>query len=155
MMRARLAPEAELSLPEGFAMAKMKAVRMHEYGGPEVLRVEEMPRPTAGPSEVLVKVHASGVNPADWKIREGYLRQMIPLTLPAVLGLDFSGEIEFAGTEVNAYRNGDAVFGRAEIAHDGSYAEYVVVPEGNIALKPDRIDHVHAAAVPTAALTAW
>jgi NADPH:quinone reductase-like Zn-dependent oxidoreductase len=136
-------------------MTTMKAVRIHGYGGPEVLQVEDMPRPEPGTGEVLVRVHASGVNPVDWKVREGYMRQMVPLELPAVLGLDFSGVIDSVGAGVSRFRAGDAVFGRADIAHDGSYAEYVRVAADNVVRKPERLDHVHAAAVPTAALTAW
>ncbi len=136
-------------------MTKMKAVRMHEYGGPDVLQVEVVPRPSARAGEILVRVHASGVNPIDWKVREGYLRHAVPLRLPAVLGADFSGVVEAAGQGVKSYRRGDAVFGRAEITHDGTYAEYITVPADHVVRKPDRIDHVHAAGVPTAALTAW
>jgi len=136
-------------------MATMKAVRIHGYGGPEVLHFEEVPRPRPGAGEILVKVYASGVNPADWKLREGYMREMIPLKLPIVLGLDFSGVVESMGPGVDSFHRGDAVFGRAEITHDGSYAEYVTVPMGNVVRKPDHIDHVHAAGIPTAALTAW
>ena len=102
-------------------MATMKAVRIHGYGGPEVLHFEEVPRPRPGAGEILVKVYASGVNPADWKLREGYMREMIPLKLPIVLGLDFSGVVESMGPGVDSFHRGDAVFGRAEITHQVSH----------------------------------
>src|SRR5436309_6808875 len=91
---------ATLAQGRGSAMTRMKAVRMHEYGGPEVLQVEVVPRPSASAGEILVRVHASGVNPIDWKVREGYLRHAVPLRLPAVLGVDFSGVVEAAGQGV-------------------------------------------------------
>ena len=136
-------------------MATMKAIRMHGYGGPEVLRLENVPRPSPGAGEVLVHVHASGVNPVDWKVRQGFMKQTLPLELPATLGLDFSGTVDAVGPGVSEFARGDEVFGRAELAHDGAYAEYVAVPAANVVRKPRRIDHVHAAAITTAALTAW
>jgi len=136
-------------------MTTMKAVRMHGYGGPEVLHLDDAPKPVPNASEVLVRVHASGVNPVDWKVREGYMKQAMPLRMPAVLGIDFSGVIESVGAGVTEFVTGQAVFGRADMGHDGAYAEFVAVPTENIAPKPSGIDHVHAAATPTAALTAW
>lgn len=76
----------------------MKAIRIHQYGGPEVLAQVEMERPTPGPDEVLIKVHAASVNPVDWKLRAGYMKEFLPLTLPATLGSDVSGTVEEAGS---------------------------------------------------------
>lgn len=135
--------------------AFMKAVRMHEYGGPEVLKYEEVPRPLAWNDEVLVRVHASAVNPLDWKIRAGHMRSMIDHTLPLILGWDFSGVIEAVGEQVTSFRVGDAVYGRPDPQRNGTYAEYATVRATEIAQKPRNIDHVHAAAVPLAALTAF
>lgn len=129
----------------------MKAVRIDEMGGPQVLRFEEMPRPEPGAHEVLVRVHAAGVNPVDWKIREGYLGK---IALPTVLGSDFSGEIEALGPEVTEFRVGEAVFGSVA-DESGSYAEYALADTSYIIEKPSGLDHVQAAAIPIPAMTAW
>ncbi len=133
----------------------MKAVRIHEYGGPEVLRYEEAPAPEAGDGDVLVRVHAAGVNPIDWKIRDGKRKERLNYTLPMIPGWDVSGTVERLGTGVTSFRVGDEVFARPDIARDGAYAEYVVVRAKELAQKPRSIDHVHAAAIPLAAVTAW
>jgi NADPH:quinone reductase-like Zn-dependent oxidoreductase len=135
--------------------AFMKAVRLHEYGGPEALKYEEVPRPLAWNDEVLVRVHGSGVNPFDAKVRAGHMRGMLEHTLPLILGWDFSGVIEEVGSEVTSFKVGDAVYGRPDTQRNGTYAEYVAVRATEIAQKPRNIDHVHAAAVPLAALTAF
>jgi NADPH:quinone reductase-like Zn-dependent oxidoreductase len=133
----------------------MKAVRFHEYGGPEVLKYEDAPKPEAGPGEVLVRVHATSVNPIDWKIRAGHLRGFRDYPLPFILGWDVSGVIESAGPDVTQWKAGDEVFGRPDIARPGAYAEYIAVREGEVALKPQALDHIHAAAIPLVGLTAW
>lgn len=128
----------------------MRASHLHAYGPPDRLHIHEVPRPVPADGEILVRVHAAGVNAIDWKIRAGYLRDMIPYQLPLILGLDFSGVAE--GKE-------DAgeieVYGRTDLTRLGTYAEYVVVRAGEFTAKPASIDHVHAAAVPLVALTAW
>jgi NADPH:quinone reductase-like Zn-dependent oxidoreductase len=136
-------------------MALMKAVRMHAYGGPEVLRYEDAPRPEPGPGEVLAKVYAAAVNPVDWKIREGYMKAMRPYPLPLILGWDFSGVVEATGAGVTQWKKGDEVYGRPDIGRDGAYAEYIAVKAAEIAFKPKSLDHVPAAAIPLAGLTAW
>ena len=136
-------------------MPTMKAVRLHGYGGPEVLRYEECPRPEPGAGEVLVRVHAAGVNPVDWKIRAGYLKGYLDYALPVILGWDFSGVVESVGPGVVGWKAGDEVYSRPDISRDGAYAEYIVVRAPEIALKPKSLDHVHAAAIPLAGLTAW
>ena len=136
-------------------MATMKAVRIHEYGGPEVLRYEEAPRPLAGAGEVLIRVHAAGVNPVDWKVRAGFAKDRLKYKMPFIPGWDLSGVVEGAGPGVLRLKVGDEVYSRPDIARDGSYAEYIVVKETEVARKPQSVDHVHAAAVPLAALTAW
>lgn len=136
-------------------MATMKAIRMHDYGGPHVLRYEDVPRPEAGDGEVLVRVFAAGVNPIDWKIRAGYLKEMVPLPLPWTPGFDFSGVIDKVGKGVADVHVGDEVFGKSDLPRNGSYAEYIAVPRSGIVAKPRNVDHVHAAGVPLAALTAW
>lgn len=136
-------------------MATMKAVRIHEYGGPEVLRYEDAPRPEAGPGEVLIRVHAASVNPVDWKVRAGYAKDRLKYKMPFIPGWDVSGVVEAVGSGVSRLKVGDEVYSRPDISRDGTYAEYVVVKESEVALKPKSIDHVHAAAIPLAALTAW
>ena len=133
----------------------MKAVRIHHYGGPDALRYEDAPRPEAAGGDVLVRVHAAGVNPVDWKVREGYLQQTIPYALPMIPGWDLSGTVERLGPGVGEFAVGDEVYARADIARNGAYAEYIVVRAKELARKPRSIDHIHAAAVPLAALTAW
>jgi NADPH:quinone reductase-like Zn-dependent oxidoreductase len=134
---------------------KMRAIRMHQYGGPGTLRIETIDRPTPGTGELLVRVVAAGVNPVDWKVRAGLMKALVPLRLPWTPGGDFSGVVEEIGASVSGLGKGDAVYGKADLPGDGSYAEYVVVPRAHAAAKPHTIDHVKAAAVPLAAMTAW
>ena len=134
------------------AMATMKAVRIHAYGGPDVLTYEDAPKPVPHHNEVLVRVHAAGVNPVDWKIREG--KHQLGHVLPLTLGWDLSGVIEGVGPGTT-WEIGDEIFTRPNIMRNGAYAEYIVVTEAELAAKPKSIDHVHAAAVPLAGLTAW
>ncbi len=132
-------------------METMKAVRIHAYGGPEVLKYEEAPRPKPGPGEFLIRVYAAGVNPVDWKIRQGYLNHSLPL----IPGWDVSGVVEATGPGVAGLKKGDEVYSRPDIGRDGGYAESIVVRESEVAPKPKSIDHIRAAAIPLAALTAW
>jgi NADPH:quinone reductase-like Zn-dependent oxidoreductase len=136
-------------------METMKAVRVHQYGGPEVLKYEEAPRPNPGPGEVLVRIRAAGVNPVDWKVREGHMREALAYRMPFVPGWDVSGVVEATGPNVTQLNTGDEVYGYPSVVRDGTYAEYAVVPEAELALKPRSVDHVEAASVPMAALTAW
>jgi NADPH:quinone reductase-like Zn-dependent oxidoreductase len=133
----------------------MRAVTVKEVGGPEVLTVEEVARPEPLPTEVLVRVHAAGVNPVDWKTREG--QGMAGLqTLPLALGWDVSGVVEKVGFGVTTLAPGDEVYGMPWFPRAANaYAEYVTAPARQWARKPVTLDHVHAAAVPLAALTAW
>lgn len=131
----------------------MSAVRIHDFGGPEVLRVDEVPRPSAGAGEVLVRNRAAGINPVDWKIREGMLRGRV--TLPMTLGFDVSGVVESVGDGVTDFNPGDEVFAYLSLTRGGGYAQYAAIPVAELARKPASIDHTHAAGVPLAALTAW
>jgi NADPH:quinone reductase-like Zn-dependent oxidoreductase len=124
----------------------MRAVLIHETGGPEVLQLEDIPTPEAGDGEVLVRVHAIGLNPIDWKYRRG----LVPKPLPAVLGSDISGTVEVSNAE--GFAAGDEVFG---FAASGAYAEYATSPAAALATRPDALSDVQAAALPVAALTAW
>jgi len=136
-------------------MENMKAVRIHNYGGPEVLKFEDAPRPQPGNGEVLVRIHAAAVNPVDWKVRAGRLKERIQYPLPLIPGWDFSGVVEATGPGVTRLKKGDEVYARPDIARNGAYAEYIVAKESEVALKPKSVDHVQAAAIPLAALTAW
>ncbi|HEY1954544.1 MAG TPA: NADP-dependent oxidoreductase [Polyangiaceae bacterium] len=133
----------------------MKAIRVQEYGGPEVLRFEDAPDPVPGDDDVLVRVRAAGVNPVDWKVREGRLKESVKYKLPMIPGWDLSGVVVATGAKASRFLKGEEVFGRPDIARDGAYAELVTVREGTLARKPESIDHVTAAAVPLTALTAW
>ncbi|MGW8849503.1 NADP-dependent oxidoreductase [Streptomyces xiamenensis] len=133
----------------------MRAVTIREFGGPEVLTVEQAARPEPLPTEVLVRVHAAGINPVDWKTREGQGVAGLQ-TLPLVLGWDVSGVVEQVGFGVTTLKTGDEVYGMPWFPRTaGGYAEYVTAPARQWARKPATLDHVHAAAVPLAALTAW
>lgn len=136
-------------------MQTMKAVRIHTYGGPEVLGQEEVPRPHPAQDEVLVRVLAAAVNPVDWKVREGYLKDMLHHTLPLIPGWDVCGVVAQTGARVSRFKVGDEVFSRPDIRRDGAYAEFIVIRESEVAHKPKTLDSVHAAAIPLAALTAW
>ena len=136
-------------------MRSMKAVRIHEYGGPEVLTYEDAPRPEPGDSDVLVRVMASGVNPLDWKIRQGLRKDALPYALPMIPGWDLSGVVESVGSSVTGFAPGDQVFSRPDLKRNGSYAEFISVRATELAPKPRTLDHLHAAAVPLAAMTAW
>jgi NADPH:quinone reductase-like Zn-dependent oxidoreductase len=136
-------------------MTTMKAVRMHEYGGPEVLRYEDAPRSEPADGEVLVRVHAAAVNPVDWKIRVGYLRSFRDYPLPLILGWDLSGVVEAIGPGVVDWKAGDDVYSRPDISRNGAYAEYIAVKASELGRKPKSLDHASAAAIPLAGLTAW
>lgn len=142
----------------------MKAIRQHEPGGPEVLRYEDAPVPGLEPGEVLVRVHAVGLNPPDWYLREGY--KMLPpewqprLSFPLVLGTDISGVIEKVADDVRDLCAGDEVYSMVRFPSglaggSRAYAEYVSVPASEVARKPAGIDHLHAAGAPMSLLTAW
>lgn len=134
----------------------MRAVVQHGFGGPEVLRVEQVPRPVPLPTEVLVRVHAAGINPVDWKTREGKGMAGVLGEPPFVPGWDVSGVVEEIGFGVTTLAPGDEVYAMPWFPRAaGAYAEYVTAPARQFARKPTEISHEQAAAVPLAALTAW
>ncbi|MFC0038787.1 NADP-dependent oxidoreductase [Actinomadura rayongensis] len=137
------------------AAPTMRAVVQDRPGGPDVLRIADVPRPAPLPTEILVRVHAAGVNPADWKTRE---RGVFPTgeRPPFTPGWDVSGVVEEVGAGVTLFRPGDEVFGMPRFPHPaGAYAEYVTAPARHFAPRPAPLDHVRAAAVPLVGLTAW
>ncbi|WP_443217798.1 NADP-dependent oxidoreductase [Saccharothrix sp. CCNWYY140] len=133
-------------------MTKMRAILLNELGGTEVLEQVETDKPTAAPGKIVVKVHAAGVNPVDWKVREhGYW-----FSTPLVLGWDVSGVVTEVFPGENRFKVGDEVFGLPGFPDvGGTYAEYVTAPARHFARKPAKLDHVEAAALPLAVLTAW
>ncbi|MGW5401705.1 NADP-dependent oxidoreductase [Streptomyces sp. NPDC003952] len=132
----------------------MRAVVVSQWGGPEVLTETELDRPEPGLGEILVRVHAAGVNPVDWKTRAS--GALIPWGPVPMVGWDVSGTVEAVGPGVTLYRAGDEVYGMPRFPEQaGGYAEYVTAPARHFARKPASLDHVQAAALPLAALTAW
>lgn len=131
--------------------AKMKAVILNEYGSNDVVQYTDIDRPAPQAGEVLVKVRAAGINPVDWKIRDGLGKRM-GLSLPIHLGGEIAGTVEMLGSDVSVFNEGDAVFG---IIGTGGFAEYAVVKAADLTRMPANLDFVQAAAVPLGALTAW
>src|SRR5438128_9214900 len=131
----------------------MKAIVIEKFGGVEVLKLAQVNAPEAGPGEVLIRVSHAGVNPVDWKIREGYLKDLFPHRFPVILGWDAAGTIEAVGEGVEEFRRGERVYAytrKAEVA-GGSYAEYIVVPASAVARVPKKLADAEAAALPLAA----
>ena len=133
----------------------MKAIRLHQYGDADVLRFEDAPLPRIADDELLIKVRAAGVNPADTQFRRGDYRDFAPRPLPFIPGWDVAGTVESVGAAVSAFKRGDAVFAMADMSRDGAYAEYIAVRANQVARAPASLPLEHAAGVPLAALTAW
>jgi NADPH:quinone reductase-like Zn-dependent oxidoreductase len=138
----------------------MRAIIAEQYGGPEVLQAaDDIPVPRVGPNGVLVRVHATSVNPVDWKLRAGWLDGLWKLRFPVIWGCDVSGVVEEVGTAVTLFKPGDEVYGfkqgKVGRTYRGTYAEFAVLPESTVARKPAGLIHEEAAAVPLAATTAW
>ena len=134
---------------------KMKAIVIHEYGGLEVLKYEEMPRPEPKDDEILVRVITAGVNPVDGLIRSGKWAKFFNITLPLVPGYDIAGVVDKTGGKIDKFKKGDAVYAYIGLKKAGGYAEYALVTEKEAAPKPKSAGFVEAAAVPVVALTAW
>jgi len=135
--------------------ANMRAIQIQEFGGPEVLRVQEVSIPVPGPGELLVRVHAAAVNPVDTSIRAGRAGGLSGASLPYVPGFDVSGTVTAIGSGVDVFEVDDEVFAMVNLRRGGTYAEYVIILENEAALKPARVSHAEAAAIPLVALTAW
>jgi NADPH:quinone reductase-like Zn-dependent oxidoreductase len=133
----------------------MKAIRIHRFGGPEVLSCDTVPRPQAGTGKVLVKIKAAGVNPIDWKIRDGFVKELFKDRLPMIPGVDMAGIVESTGDGVRDFRKGDAVYGFLGSLDGGTYAEYVAANSEALAPMPRKLDFVQAAAIPLAAIVGW
>jgi NADPH:quinone reductase-like Zn-dependent oxidoreductase len=130
----------------------IQAIHVHQYGGPEQLKLEQIscPEPQAG--EVLVRVHSAGVLPAEWKVRQGLFQAFLPIVFPYIPGSAFAGVIEEVGPGVTTFQKGQAVFGRS---NNGTYAEYTTVSVETLALKPESLSFIEAATISGGATVAW
>ena len=135
----------------------MKAIAIQEFGGRDTLQLMDVPVPDVGPHDVLIRVKAAGVNPVDWKIREGLLREVLPHAFPIILGWDVAGVVHQVGSKVSDHHVGDAVYAycRLPLVQRGAYAEYIDLPADHVAKKPTTLSFVQAASVPLSALTAY
>lgn len=134
-------------------MQSNQALRIHAYGGPEVVQLDEIPVPTPAAGQVLVQVGAAGVNGLDWKIRDGLVRDVFRLELPAVLGIELAGTVVAVGPDAGRFRVGDRVMGAP--GGLGTYARFVTIDETKLCLTPASLTDVEAAALPVATVTAW
>jgi NADPH:quinone reductase-like Zn-dependent oxidoreductase len=132
----------------------MKALMQDDYGGLDAMRIGDLPDPVPGPDDVLVEVHAAGINPIDWKVRAGALRARLELTFPDVLGRDLSGVIVAVGANVTDLKTGDALFGVCPPNRWGSHAELIAVDASIVAIKPHEVSHVEAASIALVGITA-
>lgn len=136
----------------------MKAAQINRYGGSETVEINNaVAKPVVSEGKLVVEVYAAGVNPVDWKIREGHMQQRRPLSFPATLGGDFSGVIMEVGEGVSGFKKGDEVYGQAIVlgGGSGSFAEFALVNAKSIAYKPKSLSHVEAAALPLAGVSAY
>ena len=132
----------------------MKAIVINQYGGAEELVEKELSKPNIEANQVLIEMHATSINPIDWKIRAGYMKDGMDFDFPLILGWDAAGVVSEVGKEVANFKVGDEVFARPAMSN-GTYAEYVAVEEELVALKPKSVSFEEAASVPLAGLTAW
>lgn len=135
----------------------MKAAQLTQYGGKEAVSIVDIPKPKISEDKILVEVRAAGVNPFDWKIQRGLLKDYIPLQLPITLGGDFAGIILEKGREVTEYQIGDEVYGQANIlaGGSGSFAEFALTKSSIIALKPKKLNFIEAGSLPLAGVSAY
>jgi NADPH:quinone reductase-like Zn-dependent oxidoreductase len=133
-------------------MDSMNAIRIHAYGGPEQLRYESAPIPVAGAGQILIRLHATSVNPWDYKLASGAFRDFVPLTFPYIPGGEYCGVVEAIGQGVAHLKSGDAVFGNCPL---GAYAQWLAAPAQSAAPKPKSLAPIDAASVPVAGQTAW
>ena len=132
----------------------MRAYVLNSYGGPDSAALQQAPEPVAGPTDLLVRVRAAGLNPVDFKTRQGKLRPVVSLKLPAIMGNEFAGDVVAVGSGVTQFAVGDKVYARVAKGRMGAFAELATVDEQHAARMPVSLDYVQAAAVPLAALTA-
>src|ERR671938_2129496 len=137
----------------------MKSAQIKRYGSSEVIEINQIKAPSSPPEgKVLVDIKTAGINPIDWKIREGYMQQMTPLKFPSTLGMDFSGIIREIGEGVSSdFKQGDEVYGQAAVVRGGSgaFAEMALANAETVAHKPKSLSHSEAAALPLVGVSAW
>ncbi|MBK5655942.1 MAG: NADP-dependent oxidoreductase [Rhizobium sp.] len=133
----------------------MKAIVINSYGGKEQLKEQEVEKPAITDNQVLLELHATSINPIDWKLREGYLKEMLPWEFPIILGWDAAGIIAEVGKNVKHFKVGDRVFARPATTRQGTYAEYVPVDEDLLAHMPESMTFEEGAAIPLTGLTAY
>ena len=133
----------------------MKAVQIHEYGAADVLRYTDVADPTVNDDDVLIRVIGTSVNPVDWKIRSGHMKEMVTFPMPFIPGWDVSGVVVSVGKSVSGFAVGDSVYSRPDLARAGTYAELIAVRASEVARKPRTISHIEAAVLPLAGITAW
>jgi alcohol dehydrogenase len=135
----------------------MKAAQVSEYGGPEVIKINEVDKPTPASDQVLVEVHAASLNPFDTTVREGYMKEMIPLHFPATLGGDIAGVVVELGEGATNVAVGDKIYGQANVVagNSGAFAEFVATSCGQVAKAPEKLDYKEAAALPLVGVSAW
>ena len=156
LLAASAASPISLAIPTAqSATPAMKAVVIHEYGGPEVLKYEDIPRPEPKDDQLLIRVIAAGVNPVDGMIRSGMFAKEGNRAFPIILGGDVAGVVEKVGSKITKFKVGDPVFAYVSLDNSGGYAQYALVTEREAAPKPKSLTYVEAAAVPIVAMTAW
>jgi alcohol dehydrogenase len=133
----------------------MKCAFITGYGGPDALQYGTLAPPDFGPRDMLVQVKAASINPVDYKIRQGMLKHIIKYRMPLVLGQDLSGVVTKVGEKVSRFKPGDEIFSRLDKSRIGTWAEFAVVRESDVAFKPTHLTHVEAASLPLVALTSW
>lgn len=133
----------------------MRAIVINQYGSLEKLTEQDVPMPEIKDDQVLLEIHATSINPIDWKVRYGYLKEMLPFTFPVTLGWDAAGIVREAGNNVTDFKEGDRVFTRPQLSDKGTYAEFTAVDANLLARIPENVTFEEAAAVPLAAETAW
>jgi NADPH:quinone reductase-like Zn-dependent oxidoreductase len=133
----------------------MRAIVIDQYGDKDVLNEREVEQPDIGDNQVLLSNRATSINPIDWKVREGYLKDMLPFDFPIILGWDAAGVVARKGKNVEGFEIGDRVFARPDTTNRGTYAEYVAVDDHLLAPMPESMSFEEAAAIPLAGLTAW
>src|SRR4029453_6355248 len=156
LLAALVASPILLAIPTAQSVTPtMKAVVIREYGGPEVLKYEDIPRPEPNDDQLLIRVIAAGVNPVDGMIRSGMFAKEGNRAFPIILGGDVAGVVEKVGSKITKFKAGDPMFAYVSLDHSGGYAQYALVTEREAALKPKSLTYVEAAAVPIVAMTAW
>lgn len=133
----------------------MKALIVDRYGGPDHLRVGDAPDPEVGENDVLVQIHAAGVNPLDFKIRNGEFKRILPYRFPLILGHEAAGVVVGVGSRVRRFKPGDEVFARPRDFRIGTFAELISIAEDDVAIKPKTLTMEEAASIPLVGLTAW